>query len=275
MIDLALKKGFPQCTVLADAWFGVGPFIKELQRLELSYILEVKSSFNVRVNFKVPKLTKTGKLFKNQYDLIKLPKFFESVRSVIKYGFIPDKKNGLPMKTVYSVKIATLRFNSITGKHRVIRSHHPAKNTVKYILTNELTWEAAKIISSYGNRWVIEEFFRNAKQLTDMEGVTVRSEQGVTIALYLVFYIDFLVHNENYKRSIAGELSKEPLTVPSVIRRLQYENMAAFIQRVREDEDFVRRWIKVAKDGLERNRKKYKKLIIINESDDYGIKEAV
>ncbi len=130
MIELALKKGFPQCTVLADAWFGVGPFIKELQRLELSYILEVKSSFNVKENFKAPKLTKTGKLFKNQYDLIKLPKFFESVRSVIKYGFIPDKKNGLPMKTVYSVKIATLRFNSITGKHRVIRSHCPAENTV-------------------------------------------------------------------------------------------------------------------------------------------------
>ncbi len=108
-----------------------------------------------------------------------------------------------------------------------------------------------------------------------MEAVTVSSELGVTIALYQVFYIDFPVHNENYKRSIAGELSKEPLTVPSVIRRLQYENMAAFIQRVQEDEDFVRRWIKVAKDGLERNRKKHKKLININESDDYGIKEAV
>jgi hypothetical protein len=275
MIEQALNKGFPECTVLADAWFGVGPFIKELQRLNLSYILEAKQNLNIKEKCKTSKLTKTGRLAKNQYDLIKLPKFFESVRSVIKYGFIPDEQTGQSVKTIYSVKIATLRFNSIPGKHRVIRSYCPAKSTVKFLLTNELTWEASKIISSYGNRWIIEEFFRNAKQLTDMEGVTVRSEQGVTIALYLVFYIDFLVHNENYKRSIAGELSKAPLTVPSVIRRLQYENMEAFIQRVQEDDDFVIKWIKITKDGLERNRKKHKKLITISESDDYVIEEAV
>ena len=107
-----------------------------------------------------------------------------------------------------------------------------------------------------------------------MEGATVRSEQGVTIALYLVFYIDFPAHNENYKRSIAEELSQEPLTVPSVIRRLQYENMVAFIERVQEDEDFVRKWIKVTKDSLERNRKKHKNLITIDKSDEYGIDKA-
>ena len=222
----------------------------------------------------MPKLTETGRLAKNQYDLIKLPKFFESVRSVIKYGFIPDEKNGQSVKTIYSVKIATLRFNSIPGKHRVVRSCCPAKNTVKYFLTNELTWEAAKIISSYGYRWVIEEFFRNAKQLTDMEGVTARSEQGVTIALCPVFHIDFLAHNENHKRSVAEELSKVPITVPSVIRRLQYENMVAFIERVQEDEVFVKKWIEVTKLGLERNRKRHKKLIAISESDDYGIENA-
>lgn len=107
-----------------------------------------------------------------------------------------------------------------------------------------------------------------------MEGATVRSEQGVTIALYLVFYIDFLSHNENYKRSIADKLSQEPLTVPSVIRRLQYENMAAFIERVQKDEDYVKRWVEVTKEGLERNRKRYKKLITIAKSADDGIDEA-
>jgi len=41
-----------------------------------------------------------------------------------------------------------------------------------------------------------------------------------------------------------------------------------------DDEDFVRKWIKVTKDGLERNRKRHKKLITISESNDYGIEEA-
>jgi len=107
-----------------------------------------------------------------------------------------------------------------------------------------------------------------------MEGATVRSEQGVTIALYLVFYTDFLTHKENYKRSIAEEFSQEPLTVPSIIRHLQYENMVAFIKRIQQDADFVKKWAEVTKQGLQRNRKKHKNLIIISESDDYGIEKA-
>jgi len=275
MIEWALKMGFPKnCTVLADSWFGVGPFVQELRRLGLNYILEIKPSYNVRVKCEEPKLTKTGKLAKNQYDLIQLPKFFGSVGSVVKCGFAPDKETGQPLKTMYITKTANIRLNSIPGKHRVIRSFCPSKNTVKYLLTNELTWEAVKIISSYAHRWVIEEFFRNAKQLTDMEGATVRSEQGVTIALYLVFYIDFLVHKENYQRSIAEELPREPLTVPSVIRRLQYENMVAFIERVQNDEDFVKRWIMVTKQNIDRNRKRHKKLVTIGEPESCAPQKA-
>ncbi len=273
MIEQALNKGFPECTVLADAWFGVGPFIKELQRLQLNYILEVKQSLNVRINCKAPKLTKTGRTAKKQYDLTTLPKFFGTIVSLTKCGFVPDEKAGQSLRAAFIVKIATVRFNSIPGKHRVIRSHHPAENTVKFLLTDELTWEAAKIISSYGKRWVIEEFFRNAWQLSDLEGAAVRSELGVTIALYLVFHIDFPAHNENYWRSVADKLSQEPLTVPSVIRRLQYENMAAFIERVQKDEDYVKKWVEVTKESLERNRKRYKKLITISKSADDGIEE--
>ena len=50
--------------------------------------------------------------------------------------------------------------------------------------------------------------------------------------------------------------------------------MVAFIERVQEDEDFVRKWIKVTKDSLERNRKKHKNLITIDKSDEYGIDKA-
>jgi len=43
-------------------------------------------------------------------------------------------------------------------------------------------------------------------QLTDMEGATVRSEHGVTLALCLVSWIDLLLHSENYKQGNAGKL---------------------------------------------------------------------
>ncbi len=157
--------------------------------------------------------------------------------------------------------------NSIFGNHRVVESIDPIKQTTKYLLTDQLTWDAGKILSVYINRWVIEEFFRNAKQLTDMEGATIRSEQGVTLALYLVSWIDSLLHHENYKQRIAGKLTKGSLTIPSIVRQLQYENLNAVLERVQNEEEFVTKWIDVTRSTINRKRKKYTELILLKESD--------
>ena len=164
--------------------------------------------------------------------------------------------------------------NSIPGKHRIIQSVDPTNQTTKYLLTDQLIWEATKIISVYTHRWVIEEFFRNAKQLTDMEGATIRSEQGVTLALCLVSWIDFLLHFENYKQGTAGKLSKGSVTIPSIIRRAQYENMKAFMERAKNDEGFVNKWFEVEKASVYRKRKERKELIELYESDISEVKLA-
>ncbi|BBO81261.1 hypothetical protein DSCO28_18270 [Desulfosarcina ovata subsp. sediminis] len=61
--------------------------------------------------------------------------------------------------------------------------------------------------TSYSHRWVIEEFFRNAKQLTDMEGATIRTEQGVSITICLVSWIDSLLH---FEAGIAAGIAGRP-----------------------------------------------------------------
>ena len=101
-----------------------------------------------------------------------------------------------------------------------------------------------------------------------MEGATIRSKQGVTLALCLVFWIDSLLHLENYKQCTAGKLTKESLTIPSIVRQAQQENMEAFIERVRHDEDFVKKWVEVNKEQLNRKRKPHKELIAINEVEE-------
>jgi SRSO17 transposase len=262
MLEWALAKGYPPCTVLADSWFGVGPFIKSLKRLNLSYVIEVQSSSKARVACKERKLTPTGRIAKKQYDLKTLPDFFQSIENISACGFDVDEKNKKPAKVLYHTKVSNIRLNSIVGKHRVVESINPATKTTKYLLTNELTWESSKTISTYSYRWVIEEFFRNAKQLLDMEGVNVRSEQGITTALCLVFYIDFLLHLENCE-NIAESSQKESKTVPSIIRRFQHENQLKFIEKVQLDEEFIRKWISVESDKVDRNRKTHKDLIEI------------
>jgi hypothetical protein len=235
-------------------------------------VLETRDNYNVKAPCKQPKLTPKGRLAKNQYDLTRLPKFFKSILSVAKCGFARDIETGKEAKVLYHVKIATLRLNSIPGKHRIIESVDPTNQTTKYLLTDQLTWEATKIISVYTYRWVIEEFFRNAKQLTDMEGATIRSKQGVTLALCLVSWIDFLLHFENYKQGTAGKLSKESVTIPSIVRRAQYENMEAFMERVKHDEDFVKKWFEVERENIYRKRKEHKELVEIDDSDGSDVR---
>jgi len=265
MLQWALDNGFPKCMVLADSWFGVDPFIKGLKRLDLGFIVEIKSNFKVRVPFKEPKRTSSGRLSKKQYELIKITHYFQTINESRICGFAAKKENGKEEKVLYHTKIANVRFNSISGTHRVIESHDPAAQSTKYLITDQLSWEATKIISTYTYRWAIEEFFRNAKQLTDMEGATVRSEQGVTISLCLVSWIDSLLHLENWKQSAAAGLTKEPLTVPSIVRRAQYENLEAFLKKIDEDKNFVERWVLLEKKKMDRSRKKRSTLVDLGE----------
>ncbi|MBF0593203.1 MAG: transposase [Nitrospirae bacterium] len=260
LIEWALAKGFTSGIVIADSWYGIGPFIRELKRLKVGYVLEIKSNYNVNIPLKEPKTTPKGKISKNQTEKAKLPLFFDTVKDIIQCGFDKDIETGREAKVLYHVKIATIRLNSIAGIHRVIESRDIGKKSTKYFLTDQLTWESRKIIQVYTCRWVIEEFFRNAKQLLDMEGATIRSEQGVTLALCLVSWIDFLFHIENYKQCTAGELSKEALTVPSIVRQLQYENLNSFMDKIKDDDDFVKKWLEIEKKNTEKKRERQKEL---------------
>jgi len=266
MIKWALDKGFPRGVVLADSWFGSGPFIEGLKSFGMSYVVEIKASFKVRVPFTEPKLTATGKKVKNQYALICLSDVFKAIIPFSKCGF--PAKESKAEKVLYHAKIMTAQLNSISGKHRIVQSVDPVKLTTKYLLTNELTWEASKIISAYSNRWVIEEFFRNAKQLTDMEGATIRSEQGVTLSLCLVSWIDFLLHFENHKQRTADKLSKESLTIPSIVRRAQYWNLEAFMDRVQSNANLLIKWLGLERKKQDRNRKKFNILIDLENCSD-------
>jgi len=148
MLAWALKQGFPGCLVLADSWYGIGPFIKELKRLHLSYVLEIRSSYTVRTPCKTPKLTPTGRLAKRQVDETKLPAFFSALTTVTRCGFARDLETGQPRHVLYHLKIATVRLTSISGKHRLVESVDPTTDSTKYLLTNELTWDTTKIVTA-------------------------------------------------------------------------------------------------------------------------------
>ncbi len=59
-----------------------------------------------------------------------------------------------------------------------------------------------------------------------------------------------------------------------MVRQLQYENLSALIERVQKDENFVKRWSEVARNMINRKRKKFKKLVILNKTEADEIKRA-
>jgi len=82
-----------------------------------------------------------------------------------------------------------------------------------------------------------------------------------------VSWIDSLLHYENYKRSTAGKLTKESLTIPSIVRRLQYENLVAVLDRVQDEEEFVTKWLEVTRENINRNQKINSELIFVEECE--------
>ena len=241
--------------------------MKELKRLKLGYVVEITTKNTVRTACTTPRLTPTGRLAKKQYDLMPLGDYFKTISTVVACGFERDLETGKPAKVLYQAKVSTIRLNAFPGKHRLVESCDPATQTRKYFLTNQLHWDATKMLTVYSYRWVIEEFFRNAKQLTGLEGAMLRSEQGVTVTLCLVFWLDFLLHRVNHARGTAGTLSQEPLTIPAIVRQAQYSNLEAIIENIHHDKTFVQKWLEVAKENSDRIRKPRKELISLEISD--------
>jgi hypothetical protein len=89
-----------------------------------------------------------------------------------------------------------------------------------------------------------------------------------------VSWIDFLLHFENYKHSTAGKLTKESLTIPSIVRQAQYENLEAIIERVKREEGFLQKWLAVEEKNIFRQRKKNKELVLLDEPQDHQSKQA-
>ena len=186
LIREGIRRGFPCGVVLADSWYCVEPFVRELRWMGLKYVLEIKTNATIREPIKKQEQKRRGRKRKKWYRTVSIISYMEKVERVREIGFLGDLDTGKEEKVLYKIKEKACRINALPGLHKVVYSYDPERGTEKYLITNELTWEGVKLVKEYFHRWVIEEFFRNAKQQLNMEGACVRSEQGVAITLFLL-----------------------------------------------------------------------------------------
>ena len=160
--------------------------MRELRWMGLKYVLEIKTNATIQEPIKKQEQKRRGRKRKKWYRTVSIISYMEKVERVREIGFLGDLDTGKEEKVLYKIKEKACRINALPGLHKVVYSYDPERGTEKYLITNELTWEGVKLVKEYFHRWVIEEFFRNAKQQLNMEGACVRSEQGVAITLFLL-----------------------------------------------------------------------------------------
>jgi len=160
LIQEGMRRGFPCGVVLADSWYCVEPFVRELRWMGLRYVLEIKTNTTIQEPIKRQEEKRRGRKRKKWYRKVSLIGSMGKVQRQRKIGFGGDLSTGKEEKVLYEIKEKTCRIHALPGLHKVVYSYDPEKGSEKYLITNELTWEGIKLVKEYFHRWVIEEFFK-------------------------------------------------------------------------------------------------------------------
>lgn len=152
----------------------------------------------------------------------------------------------------------TLFIPAFNRKLRCVRSIDKRTSGEKILVTNALNWEATKIISTYSQRWLIEEFFKNVKGFFGFEKACIRSEQPGALTLMLMSFADLLLSIQ-LRKNIHESSERKLLTVSAIIAQAESENMDNLLKTLNKDTEKFREimlsWLKM----IEKRRKKERK----------------
>ena len=205
LIDEALDYGVNISVVLFDSWFCVKGFIKQLERRNLKFIGDLKSSNHLEYGVENELWAKIQ---------LSVKELFEYGTPLLKEVWLGLKSNAdkRPSRALYKTLSTVAYVKAFEGRYKVVKSTDQRTQSCKVFVTNELTWEAQKILEEYSFRWMIEEFFGNAKGFNGFEEACIRSEQGGAIMLFLVSFVDLLISIKLWKSVHKGS----EVTLPTV-----------------------------------------------------------
>jgi hypothetical protein len=221
ILDDVLEMDLTIAVVLFDSWFCVRGFVKELERRKLTFVGDMKSS-NV-LEYRHPEGGSVIRL--TMEKLLRCGRFlFKDVCLGLK-----SSRGDQPNKVLYRTYSKVACVAAFGGKYLIVHSVDQRTKASKTFVCNELSWEAQKVLEEYSYRWMIEEFFGNAKGLCGLEKACIRSEQGGALALFLVSYVDLLVSVELWK-SVHNHSKGNIPTVSAIFAAAAEENLRSFIE---------------------------------------------
>jgi SRSO17 transposase len=218
LLKHAIEHGLPFTTVLMDSWYLTTEFVQELAKQKKNWVSLLKSNRN---------LSMPGfQLRDAQGQTISLP-----ANGVIKVEalvpLIPAsayRQVDLDGSSYWCFSVCT-RLSGI-GKVRIVISFQTAdlSGTYAVLVTNRADWNAQQILSKYLQRWTIETFYRDGKQLLGLNEYRVRSHSAMQSHWCLVFVAYSLLHlaclPPSQKPPNRGKRPTQPIqTIGQVVRQ--------------------------------------------------------
>lgn len=165
LLEQSIGLGLRFKTVVFDAWFLSKELVKSLESKELNWVGAAKCN---RIIFcRGQRLS------------------LEEFRNTLSQSDF--KKIEINANTYYCfTKVVNM---SKLGKVRLLITHteKDLSDSPKYLVTNNLQWEARRILRVYQSRWPIETFYRDSKQNLGLEDYEMRDLVGIKRHWYLVF----------------------------------------------------------------------------------------
>lgn len=259
LVDEAMELGLNIDVVMFDSWFCVSGMINALIKRKLLFIADLKS--NHTVEFMVQDTSRTIKLNINEVF-----KYCVHLGTLANLGLV-DREDGIAKQVLYETVTMTLFIPAFNRKLRCVKSIDKRTSGEKILVTNALCWEAAKIISTYSQRWLIEEFFKNVKGFFGLEKACIRSEQAGALTLMLVSFADLLLSIQLWK-NIHESSQKKLLTVSAIIAKAEYENISNLLEILDKDTErcrgIISTWLEMTEKRQQKERKKRKILVEVN-----------
>jgi hypothetical protein len=250
LVDEAVDIGLSIDVVMFDSWFCVSGMINGLIKRKLLFIADLKS--NHTAEFMVQDTLRSIRL--NVNDVFK---YAAHLGKSANLGLV-NQEGGVSTQVLYETITMTLFIPAFNRKLRCVRSIDKRTSNEKILITNALCWEAAKIISTYSQRWLIEEFFKNVKGFFGFEKACIRSEQAGALTLMLVSFADLLLSIQLWK-NIHESSQNKLLTVSAIIAKAESENINNLLDVFDEDSEKFRKIISTWLQMLEKRQYKERK----------------
>ena len=191
LIEQALSTGLRFKTVVFDAWYLSKKLVKYIESKSLHWVGAAKSNRIIFVGDKKMSLT----VFRQNLNK-------------------SDFKEIDIKKTIYYCFTKTVRMSKL-GKVRLLIFHEKAdvSDEPTYVVTDNLRWDARRILRIYKSRWQIETFYRDAKQNLGLEDYEMRDLLGIKRHWYLVFLSYTLLTLGSMDRSLRKWVNTNARTI--------------------------------------------------------------